>query len=178
MSKNDYDFGLKQVDLNDYKLKGNNSSSFFILCFLCIIGYYFYDNFEYNLKNKSIELDPISENNIIVDEKVISIDTTTFEYIDDSNLDVQDIESIEIDEINYLSGKYYIIAGSFSNYNLSLNKANFLNDNGFNAFIISPVNQNKMFRVAVDVYDDIDTAKENLKSYKEKLNNELWILKY
>ena len=35
-----------------------------------------------------------------------------------------------------------------------------------------------MFRVAVDVYDDIDTAKENLKSYKEKLNNELWILKY
>ena len=70
MSKNDYDFGLKQVDLNDYKLKGNNSSSFIILFFLSIIGYYFYDNFEYNLKNKSIELDPISENNIIVDEKV------------------------------------------------------------------------------------------------------------
>ena len=88
------------------------------------------------------------------------------------------VNSSKTIEVNLLSGKYYIISGSFSNYNLSLNKANFLNDNGFNAFIISPVNQNKMFRVAVDVYDDIDTAKENLKSYKEKLNNELWILKY
>ena len=84
----------------------------------------------------------------------------------------------QIVELDSLTGNYFIIEGSFSNYNLSLNKANFLNDNGFNAFIISPVNQNKMFRVAVDVYDDIDTAKENLKSYKEKLNNELWILKY
>jgi len=179
MSKNDYDFGLKQVDLNDYKLKGNNSSSFIILCFLCIIGYYFYDNFEYNLKNKSIELDPISENNIIVDEKVISIDTTTsFEYIDDSNPDIQDIESREIDEINYLSGKYYIIAGSFSNYNLSLNKANDLAKNSFNAIIISPINQNNMYRVAVSSYDEINNAKENLSIYKKKLNNELWILKH
>ena len=179
MSKNDYDFGLKQVDLNDYKLKGNNSSSFIILFFLSIIGYYFYDNFEYNLKNKSIELDPISENNIIVDEKVISIDTTTsFDYIDDSNLDVQDIESREIDEINYLSGKYYIIAGSFSNYNLSLNKANDLAKNSFNAIIISPINQNNMYRVAVSSYDEINNAKENLSIYKKKLNNELWILKH
>jgi len=35
-----------------------------------------------------------------------------------------------------------------------------------------------MYRVAVDVYDELDIAKKNLKSYKEKLNNELWILKH
>ena len=83
-----------------------------------------------------------------------------------------------ITDVNFLNGKYYVIAGSFSNYNLSLNKANLLNKNGFNALIISPINQNKMYRVAVDVYDELDIAKKNLKSYKEKLNNELWILKH
>ena len=58
-------------------------------------------------------------------------------------------------------------------------KLNFLlNKNGFNALIISPINQNKMYRVAVDVYEELDIEKKNLKSYKEKLNNELWILKH
>ena len=29
-----------------------------------------------------------------------------------------------ITDVNFLNGKYYVIAGSFSNYNLSLNKSN------------------------------------------------------
>ena len=41
-----------------------------------------------------------------------------------------------IAEINHITGNYYIISGSFSNYNLSLNKANNLIDEGFNAIII------------------------------------------
>ena len=84
----------------------------------------------------------------------------------------------KINEVSYRSGKYYIIAGSFSNYNLSLNKANDLAENGFNVIIISPINQNNMYRVAVNTYDEINNAKKNLSLYKEKLNNELWILKH
>jgi len=175
MSKNDNDFGLKKIDLNEYKLKNNYSSHILILGILILSGYLFYDKFYSSEKTKVITKDS-SESKLDIDDITIQTDSQT--YITNFSPEVEVKETGKINEVSYRSGKYYIIAGSFSNYNLSLNKANFLNDNGFNAFIISPVNQNKMFRVAVDVYDDIDTAKENLKSYKEKLNNELWILKY
>ena len=35
-----------------------------------------------------------------------------------------------------------------------------------------------MYRVAVDLYDNIELAKINLASYKEKLNEKIWILKH
>lgn len=175
MSKNDNDFGLKEIDLNEYKLKNNYSSHILVFGILLVSGYFFFNKF-YSSEKSQVIINDIYESKIHVDD--ITIPTDSQIYITNSNPEVELKEPGKINEVSYRSGKYYIIAGSFSNYNLSLNKANFLNDNGFNAFIISPVNQNKMFRVAVDVYDDIDTAKENLKSYKEKLNNELWILKY
>ena len=186
MNKKDIDFGLKDIKIDDYKLKKNNSGKliFIIILIAVTISY-----FQYSSKKSVDQIDSSnlkSLNNIKKSNNNLTIDTL-ISYNKDSAILLNDFEesnkeiainSSNTIEVNLLSGKYYIISGSFSNYNLSLNKANFLNDNGFNAFIISPVNQNKMFRVAVDVYDDIDTAKENLKSYKEKLNNELWILKY
>jgi len=108
----------------------------------------------------------------------LTVSTDSLNEIQQETKDSNPNNFPSITEVYYLNGKYYIITGSFSNYNLSLNKANLLNKNGFNALIISPVNQNKMYRVAVDVYDELDVAKENLKTYKEKLNNELWILKH
>ena len=186
MIKKDIDFGLKEIDINQYKLKKNNTGKTALILILILCFFYF----SYNLDKLNFSEKSIVEN----DEKEIlafsAVENNNFFPLKDSLVEMENNENPEqlsnntdnnspkIKDINFLSGKYYIISGSFSNYNLSLNKANFLNDNGFNAFIISPVNQNKMFRVAVDVYDDIDTAKENLKSYKEKLNNELWILKY
>ena len=83
-----------------------------------------------------------------------------------------------ITELDTLSGKYFIISGSFSNYNLSLNKAKLLLDDGYQPVIILPINYNNMYRVAVDLYDNIELAKINLASYKEKLNEKLWILKH
>lgn len=186
MTKKDIDFGLKDIKIDEYKLKKNNSGKliFIIILIAVTISY-----FQYSSK-KSVDLIDSSNlkslNKVEKNDNNLTIDTLISHNLDsaillndfeESNKEIA-INSTKTIEVNLLSGKYYIISGSFSNYNLSLNKANFLNDNGFNAFIISPVNQNKMFRVAVDVYDDIDTAKENLKSYKEKLNNELWILKY
>ena len=35
-----------------------------------------------------------------------------------------------------------------------------------------------MYRVAVDMYVDLEDARESLEAYKNKLNNKLWILRY
>lgn len=180
MNKSDYDYGLKEINLGDYKLKKNNFPILPLLILFLLIGIIY--NYKDIFTNNKIQSDLIKETKNFTEIKDEEVNSDSKSFSSDSitvipiKEDLVDFNSIS--EINYITGNYYIISGSFSNYNLSLNKANFLNDNGFNAFIISPVNQNKMFRVAVDVYDDIDTAKENLKSYKEKLNNELWILKY
>ena len=186
MKKKDIDFGLKDIKIDDYKLKKNNSGKLITIIILIavIIFYYQYSSKELVDQIDSSNLNSLNkvekkENNLTKDTLIShNLDSVILSNDLEENNEEIAINSTKTIEVNLLSGKYYIISGSFSNYNLSLNKANFLNDNGFNAFIISPVNQNKMFRVAVDVYDDIDTAKENLKSYKEKLNNELWILKY
>lgn len=188
MSKKDIDFGLKDIEINDYKLKKNNTGKIVFIIILIISSYLIY-----NFSDKLLLLNESSiaqnENEIYIDSDV-SVDNSVL-FSNDSSLEkdhekqflreiTNDLDDVspKMKDINFLTGKYYIISGSFSNYDLSLNRANFLNDNAFNALIILPVNQNKMYRVAVDVYDDIDEAKENLKSYKKKLNNELWILKH
>ena len=175
MSKNDNDFGLKKIDLNEYKLKNNYSSHILVLGILLVSGYFFFNKFYISEKSQVITKD-ISESKSDIDD--ITIQTDSLTYITNSSPEVEVKEIGEINEVSYRSGKYYIIAGSFSNYNLSLNKANDLAENGFNAIIISPINQNNMYRVAVNTYDEINNAKKNLSLYKEKLNNELWILKH
>ena len=175
MSKNDNDFGLKKIDLNEYKLKNNYLSHILVLSILLVSGYFFFNKFYISEKSQVITKD-ISESKSDIDD--ITIQTDSLTYITNSSPEVEVKETGEINEVSYRSGKYYIIAGSFSNYNLSLNKANDLAENGFNAIIISPINQNNMYRVAVNTYDEINNAKKNLSLYKEKLNNELWILKH
>ena len=175
MSKNDNDFGLKKIDLNEYKLKNNYLSHILVLGILLVSGYFFFNKFYISEKSQVITKD-ISESKSDIDD--ITIQTDSLTYITNSSPEVEVKETGEINEVSYRSGKYYIIAGSFSNYNLSLNKANDLAENGFNAIIISPINQNNMYRVAVNTYDEINNAKKNLSLYKEKLNNELWILKH
>ena len=182
MGKKDIDYGLNDININDYKLKKNNNGKFIILIILFSFIYFTYKHLQ-----KPSNVDKPNENNIssniLKEEKVVSADSLTLS-IDTLNQFPKETDDSKsnnlpaITDVNFLNGKYYIITGSFSNYNLSLNKANLLNKNGYKALIISPINQNKMYRVAVDVYDELDIAKENLKSYKEKLNNELWILKH
>jgi len=176
MSKNDNDYGLKKIDLNEYKLKNNYSSHILVLGILLVSGYFFFNKFYSPEKSQVITKD-ISESKLDIDDMTIQTDSQT--YINNSSPEIEEGEGTgKVNEVSYRSGKYYIIAGSFSNYNLSLNKANDLAENGFNAIIISPINQNNMYRVAVNTYDEINNAKKNLSLYKEKLNNELWILKH
>ena len=195
MLDKDNDFGLKKVNLKNYKIKKNNSSIIFLV-FILLIATYFYSK-------KDIYFDDMSENKItikeksnnkFIDEKILNDDIKIIEDSSENsnddekikNLEIREtfytinkssIENIKILELDSLSGKYFIISGSFSNYNLSLKKAKSLLNEGFQPIIIIP-KSNNMHRVAIDLYDDIELAKSSLVSYKNKLNNKLWILKY
>ena len=77
------------------------------------------------------------------------------------------------------TGKYFIISGSFKDYELSLNKANEFLKNGFQSSVILPIqNKNSYYRVAIDVHMNKNDALNALNKYKNNLNDELWILKY
>ena len=195
MIDKDNDFGLKNVNLKNYKIKKNNSSIIFLV-FILLIATYFYSKKEIYFDDMSENKITIKEksNNKFIDEKILNDDIKIIEDSSENsnddekikNLEIREtfytinkssIENIKILEVDTLSGKYYIISGSFSNYNLSLKKAKSLLNEGFQPIIIKP-KSNNMHRVAIDLYDDIELARLSLVSYKNKLNNKLWILKY
>ena len=180
MKKSENDYGLKEINLDDYKLKKNNFPIYPLLVLFLLFGiiYYYKDifinnNIEIDLKTENNNFKKIKEEEISSNAKSLSADSVT---LIPTKEDLVNFNSIT--EINHITGNYYIISGSFSNYNLSLNKANNLLDNGFNAIIIFPVSYNNKYRVAIKKFNTIDEAKENLPSYKKQLNDELWILKH
>ena len=185
MIDKDNDFGLKKVNLKQYKLRKNNTSSIIIMIFIVLIVTYFYSQKEIYLEDitqNKITLKEESDNSFIndrgSDDNKIIEDSSQNSNNDEKikNFEIREtfnetnntsLLNIKILEIDTLSGKYFIISGSFSNYNPSLKKA----------IIIKP-KSNNMHRVAIDLFDDIELAKLSLISYKNKLNNKLWILKY
>ena len=194
MKENNDDFGLLDIDTNEYKIKKKFNFFFlFIILFLSTGVFYYIKNNTHLLKNKNIvsKIDSIrtEQKNIdstIIEFKLDSIiiaknsdniivqNNDTIEIINNNTIE---IESLQILTQDKLTGKYYIIAGSFSNYKLSLNKANMLLNLGYQPIIISP-NKDNMHRVGVDLFDDINAAKKSLENYSKKLNDKLWILKY
>ena len=180
MKKADNDFGLKEINLKDYKLKKNNIPLFPILFLILLIVLFL--NFKDTFISKEITLDPIENESLTSEIKEEIVDTDVKPYPKDSieNTYVEenkdDYNSIR--EINHITGNYYIISGSFSNYKLSLNKANNLLDKGFSAIIIFPVSYNNKYRVAIKTFNNVEDAKEKLPSYKKQINDELWILKH
>ena len=194
MIDKDNDFGLKKVNLKNYKLRKNKSGVIFLIFILLIVTYFY--------SKKEIYFDELTQNEIIkeksnnksFDEKLLNDDKKIIEDSSENsnndekikNFEIREtfntinkssIESNRILEVDTLSGKYFIISGSFSNYNLSLKKAKSLLNEGFQPIIIIP-KSNNMHRVAIDLYDDIELARLSLVSYENKLNNKLWILKY
>ena len=194
MKEHNDDFGLLNIDTNEYKIKKKINFFFlFIILFLSTGIFYYIKNNTYLFKNKNIvsKIDSIitKQNNIdstiiefILDSMIIAKNSDsiivknndTIEIISNNTIE---IESLQILTQDKLTGKYYIIAGSFSNYKLSLNKANMLLNLGYQPIIILP-NKDNMHRVGVDLFDDIDAAKKSLENYSKKLNDKLWILKY
>ena len=194
MKENNDDFGLLDIDTNEYKIKKKFNFFFlFIILFLSTGIFYYIKNNTHLLKNKNIvsKIDSIRTEQKNIDSTIIEFkldsmiiaknsdniivqNNDTIEIINNNTIE---IESLQILTQDKLTGKYYIIAGSFSNYKLSLNKANMLLNLGYQPIIISP-NKDNMHRVGVDLFDDIDAAKKSLENYSKKLNDKLWILKY
>ena len=194
MIDKDNDFGLKKVNLKNYKLRKNKSGVIFLIFILLIVTYFYSKKeiyFDELTQNETIKE---KSNNKLFDEKLLNDDIKIIEDSSENsnndekikNFEIREtfntinkssIESNRILEVDTLSGKYFIISGSFSNYNLSLKKAKSLLNEGFQPIIIIP-KSNNMHRVAIDLYDDIELARLSLVSYENKLNNKLWILKY
>jgi len=194
MKENNDDFGLLDVDTNEYKIKKKFNFFFlFIILFLSTGVFYYIKNNTHLFKKKNIvsKIDSIRTEQKNIDSTIIEFkldsmiiaknsdsiivqNNDTIEIIYNSTIE---IESLQILTQDKLTGKYYIIAGSFSNYQLSLNKANMLLNLGYQPIIILP-NKDNMHRVGVDLFDDIDAAKKSLENYSKKLNDKLWILKY
>ena len=185
MKENNDDFGLLDIDTNEYKIKKKFNFFFlFIILFLSTGIFYYIKNNTDLFKNKNIvsKIDSIRTEKKNIDSTIIAKNSdsiivqnnNTIEIINNTTIE---IESLQILTQDKLTGKYYIIAGSFSNYKLSLNKANMLLNLGYQPIIILP-NKDNMHRVGVDLFDDIDAAKKSLENYSKKLNDKLWILKY
>jgi len=194
MKENNDDFGLLDIDTNEYKIKKKFNFFFlFIILFLSAGVFYYIKNNTYLFKNKNIvsKIDSIRTEQKNIDSTIIEfkLDSMIIAKNSDSIIvqnndtieimynNTIEIESLQILTQDKLTGKYYIIAGSFSNYKLSLNKANMLLNLGYQPIIILP-NKDNMHRVGVDLFDDIDAAKKSLENYSKKLNDKLWILKY
>ena len=193
MKENNDDFGLLNIDTNEYKIKKKFNFFFlFIILFLSTGIFYYIKTNTHLFKNKNIvsKIDSIITKKKHIDSTIVefkldsmiiaknsdSIIVQNNDTIEIINNDIE-IESLQILTQDKLTGKYYIIAGSFSNYKLSLNKANMLLNLGYQPIIILP-NRDNMHRVGVDLFDDIDAAKKSLENYSKKLNDKLWILKY
>ena len=194
MKENNDDFGLLDIDTNEYKIKKKFNFFFlFIILFLSAGIFYYIKNNTYLFKKKNIvsKIDSIRTEQKNIDSTIIEfkLDSMIIAKNSDSIIvqnndtieimynNTIEIESLQILTQDKLTGKYYIIAGSFSNYKLSLNKANMLLNLGYQPIIILP-NKDNMHRVGVDLFDDIDAAKKSLENYSKKLNDKLWILKY
>ena len=193
MKENNDDFGLLDIDSNKYKIKKKFNFFFLLIILFLSTGIFYYiKNNTHLFKNKVSKIDSIRTekkniNSTIIEFKLDSIiiaknsdsiivqNKNTIEIINTTT--TIEIESLQILTQDKLTGKYYIIAGSFSNYKLSLNKANMLLNLGYQPIIILP-NKDNMHRVGVDLFDDIDAAKKSLENYSKKLNDKLWILKY
>ena len=194
MKENNDDFGLLDIDSNKYKIKKKFNFFFLLIILFLSTGIFYYiKNNTHLFENKDIvyRIDSIRTEQKNIDSTIIEFEfdsiiiaknsdsiivqnKDTIEIISNNTIE---IESLQILTQNKLTGKYYIIAGSFSNYKLSLNKANMLLNLGYQPIIILP-NRDNMHRVGIDLFDDIDAAKKSLKNYSKKLNDKLWILKY
>ena len=181
---NDYlkdDYGLKKIDLTKIKKIKNNKGIRFMLFIgmgilaSSIIGIYI-------SKNEEVEVTNNKDQEIKNESKTTSILVDTLksnsEIIKKNDLPIT-IKTSEVLIYDNKTGKYYIISGSFKDYELSLNEANEFLNNGFQSSIILPIqNKNGYYRVAIDAHLNKEDAIIALNKYKNTLKKELWILKH
>ena len=175
----DDEYGLKELDLTKVKKIKKNKKNHFLTSLL-LVPFLFFMYYLINSKVKKTNK-PINEIKDQVELKIISSDTSKKEDEINKTKEITPIiiKKKEIIMIEKKTGKYFIISGSFKDYELSLNKANEFLKNGFQSSVILPIqNKNSYYRVAIDVHMNKNDALNALNKYKNNLNDELWILKY
>jgi len=181
---NDYlkdDYGLKKIDLSKIKKVKNNKGTSFML-FVGVIVVISTVILIYNSKNEGVELDNHEVKEIKSESitALIAVDTlkSDSQIVEKNKLPIK-IKSSEVLIYDKKTGKYYIISGSFKDYELSLIEANEFLNNGFQSSIILPIkNKNGYYRVAIDAHINKEDAIIALNKYKNTLKKELWILKH
>ena len=181
---NDYlkdDYGLKKIELSKIKKVENNKQKRFkksiILIILISILIAIYISI-----NKGDDLTIPSAQEIKNESKPSSytIDTLKIDpkIVEKTSLPIE-IKKTEVLINDKKTGKYYIISGSFKDYELSLNEANEFLNNGYQSSIILPIENKKgYYRVAIDAHFIKGEAIIALNNYKKTLKKELWILKH
>ena len=77
------------------------------------------------------------------------------------------------------TGKYYIVVSSFVDQDLAKDFAAKLNGEGFDTFVMAPYGKKKYYRLGIEQSGSFSEANSKLTSdLKEKLGNDLWVLKY
>ncbi len=71
--------------------------------------------------------------------------------------------------------KYVIVAGSFHAETYAVDFSRQLQYKGYKPIIIQT--ENGLYRVALDTFEEINTAIDELEKYKRQLNREIWILR-
>jgi len=176
------DYGLKKIDLTKIKKLKNNNNNYYLISFLLIsfLLYFTYDLKWYEnfiVENKS-KIDSINQIKKEPELKGTSTADTSKNLIKKNDIPIT-IKKPEIIMIEKKTGKYFIISGSFKDYELSLNEANEFLKIGFQSSIILPIQKkNGYYRVAIDAHLNKNDALSALNDYINNLNNELWILKY
>ena len=106
MIDKDNDFGLKKVNLKNYKIKKNNSSIIFLV-FILLIATYFYSKKEIYFDDMSENKITIKEksNNKFIDEKILNDDIKIIEDSSENSNDDEKIKNLEIRETFYTINK-------------------------------------------------------------------------
>ena len=84
----------------------------------------------------------------------------------------------EISEISQPLDKYYLIVASFLDNDLAFDYAEKLILSGSNVILILDFNVRYFTRVALLEYENLDEANVGQDKYKNKFDEQIWVLKY
>lgn len=83
-----------------------------------------------------------------------------------------------INELSASTGNYYIVIGSFLDDDLAKDYSGELAAQGKSPIIIPPFGNAITYRVAIQGYSDIGSARQNVDGFRGEFGSDIWILRY
>ncbi|MTI31171.1 SPOR domain-containing protein [Xanthovirga aplysinae] len=92
--------------------------------------------------------------------------------------DVEEIDRGEILEIKNITGKYFVVIGSFFDKDLAFDQANTLERAGHKVYVIYPQEEEHFYRVGLSTaYNSFNDASSVLESLKNDFGQKIWVLR-